>query len=96
MGKKKQYKLTTQYEIIDKMRYFTEVHIRFDKNINRDVVNSSANTRIITSVTDYSNGDCCRYDVTTIALGDIEVSVQMLTIKIGDKVEVYLAPYDIR
>lgn len=91
------YKLTNAYEIIDKMRSFTEAHIRYDKSVNCTELMCSENAHVVTSVADYSNGDCSRYDITTITLGDIEVSVQMLTLKYSDLVnqyvEVYLAPY---
>lgn len=87
------YKLINAYEIIEKMRDFSEAHLYFEKSTQWDVANSSDNARIISCVTDCSNGDCCRHDVTTISLGDIEVSVQMLTLKTGDNIEVYLAPY---
>ena len=94
MGNK--YKLTNYYEIIDQMRQFSDAHIHYDKNVNN--VNYSAfkskdNAHIVSSVIDYSNGDCSRYDIVTIPLGDIEVSVSMLTLKHGDNVAVYLAPY---
>lgn len=89
----KKYKLTHTYEIIDKMRSFTQAHIRYDKSVNCTDLMCSENAHVVTSVADYSNGDCSRYDITTVTLGDIEVSVQMLTLKYGANVEVYLAPY---
>ena len=91
------YKLTNTYEIIDKMRAFTEAHIRYEKSVNCTELMCSENAHVVSSVADYSNGDCSRYDITTVTLGDIEVSVQMLTLKYSDlvsqNVEVYLAPY---
>ena len=90
MGNK--YKLTNTYEIIDKMRAFTEAHIRYDKSVNCTDLMCSENAHVVTSVADYNNGDCSRYDITTVTLGDIEVSVSMLTLKHGDNVAVYLAP----
>ena len=94
MGNK--YKLTNYYEIIDQMRQFSDAHIHYDKNVNSvnySLFNSKDNAHIASSVAYYSNGDCSRYDIVTIPLGDIKVFVNMLTLKHGDNVEVYLAPY---
>ena len=94
MSKSKQYILTSEEDIVKRIRDFTAAHIIYEKTKEWDDVNRATTTRIVTSVTHYSNGDCLRYDVTTINLGDTKVSVEMLTLKHGDNVEVYLAPYD--
>lgn len=90
----KNYKLTNEQEIVDKMLHFNDAHIHYDKNVNVDfsVFKSKDDARIVSSVTNYSNGDCSRHDIVTIPLGNIEVSVKMLTLKHGDNVAVYLAP----
>ena len=93
MSKSKQFILTSEEDIVKRFRDFSVAHSEHEYSIKWDEVSSSSNTHIITGVANCSNGDSLHYDDTTITLGDVHVSVVMLTLKHGDNVDVYLAPY---
>ena len=97
MSKSKQYILTNEDDIFRRIHDFDAARLECERSKKWDDVNSTSNTHIITGVVNYSNGDSLHYDVTFITLGDVKVSVVMLTLKYSDLVsqyvEVYLAPY---
>lgn len=90
----KNYKLTNEDDILKRIRDFDAAHLKYERSKKWDEVNCTSNTHIVTGVVNYSNGDSFHYDLTFITLGDVKVSVVMLTLKHGDEVDVYLAPYD--
>ena len=94
MSKSKQFILTNEDDILKRIRDFDAAHLDCERSKKWDEVNSTSNTHIITGVVNYSNGDSFHYDVTFITLGDVKVSVVMLTLKHDGEVDVYLAPYD--
>ena len=93
MSKSKQYILTNEDDIFRRIQDFDAARLECERSKKWDEVNSTSNTHIITCVVNYSNGDSFHYDVTTITLGDVKVSVVILTLIYGDNVDVYLAPF---
>lgn len=92
MSEKKQYTLTNEDDIFRRIQDFDVARLECERRKKWDEVNSTSNTHIINCVVNYSNGDTLHYAVTAITLGDVRVAVVTLTLKIGDNVEIYLAP----